>query len=229
MNYIGIDPSLISTGLVVNGKIFNYCRESDATNKSGLSKWFKLCEQYATFRYISYREYKDYSDGELTKLKDYDKITDTIISDIVLNINKSEPTKIAIEGYNFGASVGDLIDLVTFSTLLRKKLYDYISKDILVLSPSTLKQESCKLTYDPIDIGVKKPKLVYRNNSGIAGGNFTKIEVCLSIIESNLNDDWSNHLRSIRSELLSSKSIKKPYEDINDSVILYNFLKKINS
>jgi len=225
MNLIGIDPSLISTGVVVNGKIFNYCRESDAMNKSGLSKWFKLCEQYAAFKFINYRKFENYSEGELIKLKDYDKITDMIISDIESNIDKSKESKVAIEGYNFGASVGDLIDLVTFSTLLRKKLHDYITKDILVLSPSTLKQESCKMAYPPIDIGIKKPKLVYRNNDGISGGLFTKIEVCLSIIESNINDEWSNHLRSIKTELLSSKSIKKPYEDINDAVILYNLLK----
>ena len=44
MNIIGIDPSLISTGMVINGKLFNYCRESDAINKSGLGKWFKHSE-----------------------------------------------------------------------------------------------------------------------------------------------------------------------------------------
>lgn len=225
MNLIGIDPSLISTGMVVNGKIFNYCRESDAMNKSGLSKWFKLCEQYATLKFITYRQFDNYSEGELIKLKDYDKITDMIISDIESNIDKSQQSKVAIEGYNFGASVGDLVDLVTFSTLLRKKLHDYITKDIFVLSPSTLKLESCKMTYPPTDIGIKKPKLVYRNKDGISGGNFTKIEVCLSIIDSDINDEWSNHLRSIKTELLSAKSIKKPYEDINDAVVLYNFLK----
>ena len=154
MNLIGIDPSLISTGMVVNGKIFNYCRESDAMNKSGLSKWFKLCEQYSTLKFITYRQFDNYSDGELVKLKDYDRITDMIISDIESNIDKSQQSKVAIEGYNFGASVGDLVDLVTFSTLLRKKLHDYITKDILVLSPSTLKLESCKMTYPPIDIGI---------------------------------------------------------------------------
>lgn len=226
-NLIGIDPSLISTGLVVNGKIFNYCRESDATNKSGLSKWFKLCEQYATFRFISYRSFKNYSEGEIVKLKDYDKITDMIINDILSNIDKNQETKIAIEGYNFGASVGDLIDLVAFSTLLRKKLFDYISKDILVLSPSTLKQESCKLAYPPIDIGKKKPKLVFKNNEGISGGSFTKREICLSIIENqNLTDIWATHIRSISTEIMEGKTIKKPYEDINDSYLLYNILKK---
>ena len=59
MNIIGIDPSLISTGLVVNGKIFNYCREKDANNKSGLSKWFKLCESELTLKYIDYRSYEN--------------------------------------------------------------------------------------------------------------------------------------------------------------------------
>ena len=33
-NLIGIDPSLISTGVVINGKMFNYCRETDATGLS---------------------------------------------------------------------------------------------------------------------------------------------------------------------------------------------------
>lgn len=228
MNYVGIDPSLISTGLVVNGKIFNYCRESDAYNKTSLSKWFKLSDGKMTLRFISYREFEGYSDGELTKLKDYDKITDMIISDIENNIDKSFPTKIGIEGYNFGAQVGDLIDLVTFSTLLRKKLWDYISKDIIVLSPSSLKQESCKLTYPPIDIGKKKPKLEWRNNYGISGGNFTKREMFLSIVENEtLVDDWALHCKEIKDELLLNKTIKKPYEDINDSYLIYCFLKKL--
>ena len=130
-NLIGIDPSLISTGMVVNGKIFNYCRESDATNKSGLSKWFKLCEGKVELRFIKYREFENYSDGELTKLKDYDHITDMIISDIENNIDKSLPSKVALEGFNFGAQVGDLIDLVAFSTLLRKKIYDYITREMI--------------------------------------------------------------------------------------------------
>ena len=150
MNFIGIDPSLISTAVVVNGKILNYCRESKVMLKSGMSKWFKSAEQYCTYRFITYREFDNYSDGELTKLKDYDYITEMIIDDILININPGEESIIGIEGYNFGATVGDLIDLVTFSTLLRKKLFDRVSERIIVLSPSTLKLEACKLTYDPI-------------------------------------------------------------------------------
>ena len=228
-NLIGIDPSLISTGVVINGKMFNYCRESDATlSKGGLSKWFKLCEGKIELRYIKYREFENYSEGELTKLKDYDHVTDMIISDIEKNIDKSLPSKVAIEGYNFGAQVGDLIDLVTFSTLLRKKIYDYITKDITVLSPSTLKQESCKLTYKPIDIGKKKPKLEWRNHFGISGGNFTKREMFLSIVENDeWVDDWAKHCKEIQVDLLENKTIKKPYEDVNDAYLLWQYLNKI--
>lgn len=227
MNIIGIDPSLISTAVVINGQIFNYCRQSDAMNKSGYSKWYKLAEERAKFKFITYREYKNYSEGELTKLKDYDQITDMIIEDILSNINPDEPSYIGIEGYNFGASVGDLVDLVTFSTVLRKKLWDQVSQNIIVLSPKTLKQESCKLTYPPIDIGKKKPKLQYRNLEGIAGGHFTKREMFLSIVQNqNLIDDWGKHCKSIATDLLENKTIKKPYEDVNDAYLIYHILRK---
>lgn len=231
MNIVGIDPSLISTAIVVNGKIINYCRESKVYGKTGMTKWFKLAEEHVIYKFIEYREFEDYSEGELTKLKDYDKITDDIIKDILDNIDPSQPTKIGIEGYNFGAQVGDLIDLVTFSTLLRKKLYDQVSKDILVLSPSTLKLESCKLTYPPIikEIGGKKPRqeFIYRNKIGISGGKFQKPDMYLAIIENeNLNDDWYKHCLSVKGDLTSISTIPKPYEDVNDSYLLYHIIKR---
>lgn len=226
MNYIGLDPSLISTALVVNGKIFNYCRENDACGKSGLNKWYKLCDEYITYRWISYRKFENYSDGELIKLKDYDLITDIIIKDILDNIDISVPTKIGIEGYSFSSDPTSIIDLVTFSTLLRKKLFDLVSEDILVLSPSSLKQMACKLTYKPIDIGKKKPKLEWRNNYGVSGGKFTKTEMFLSIVENNnIIDPWFSLCKNIKDEVLSNKTIKKPLEDTNDSILIYHVLK----
>lgn len=236
-NIIAIDPSLISTALVVSSgdtfKIYNYCRESDAFGKKGITKWFKLAEQYVNYRYIEYRSFSDYSEGELTKLKDYDRITDSIIEDILLNIDQSKETKIGIEGYNYGAQVGDLVDLVTFSTLLRKKLYDKVSKNILVMSPSTLKLESCKLTYEPIvkEIGGKKPRKEYtwRNNLGISGGKFQKPDMYLAIIENNNFDDfWANHCKLVKDDIKSVKDIKKPYEDCNDAYLIYKVLEKQN-
>jgi hypothetical protein len=227
MNYIGLDPSLISTAMVVNGKLFNYCREKDAINKSGFSKWFKYCEDKVTFRFIQYREFDNYSDGELTKLKDYDKITDLIISDIELNIDKSQPTKIGIEGYSYSSDAGAIIDLVTFSTLLRKKLWDYISKDITVFSPSTLKLESCKFTYPPINEGKKKEKWVYKNSYGISGGSLTKHGMFMCIVDNNdLNDEWSKLCKTLKDDIMLATKVPKPFEDLNDGFLLYNILKK---
>ena len=227
MNYnlIGIDPSLISTGICINGKLFNYCRESDAYNKSGLQKWFKYAEQYVNYKFIEYNKFTDYSNGEITKLIDYDLVTDKIITDIKTNIDPNKKSRVSIEGYSYSSDAGAIIDLVTFSTLLRKKLYDNITTDIKVLSPSTLKQESCKLSYKPIDIGKKKEKLEWRNNQGVSGGKFTKREMYLSLVENeNIKSEWVEHLRSIKNVMFELSTIKKPYEDINDAYIIYQLL-----
>jgi len=227
MNFIGLDPSLISTAVVVNGKLFNYCREKDAMNKSGYSKWFKYCEDKVNFRFINYRDTDSYSEGELLKLKDYDKITDQIIKDIEENIDKSKPTKVGIEGYSYSSDAGAIIDLVTFSTLLRKKLFDYISQDITVFSPSTLKLESCKLTYPPINEGKKKEKWVYKNAYGISGGSLTKHGMFMCIVDNTeIKDDWSDLCKTLKDDIMGASKVPKPFEDANDSWLLYQILKK---
>jgi len=227
MNYIGLDPSLISTAMVVNGNIFNYCREKDATNKSGFNKWFKYCEDKINIRFIEYREYNGYSNGELIKLGDYDKITDQIISDIESNIDRSKPTKIGIEGYSYSSDAGAIIDLVTFSTLLRKKLWDNISRDIQILSPSTLKLESCKLTYPPINEGKKKEKWVYKNAYGVSGGSLTKHGMFMCIVDNgDISDDWSKLCRNLKEDIMSVSKVPKPFEDVSDSWLLYQIIKK---
>lgn len=213
--------------------MYNYCRETDAYGKKGLTKWFKFAEEHIIYQFIEYREFVDYSEGELTKLKDYDKITDQIIDDILKNINTKLETKIGIEGYNFGAQVGDLVDLVAFSTLLRKKLYDKVSKDITVLSPSSLKLESCKLTYKPVikEIGGKNPRkeYIWKNTIGMPGGKFTKFDMYYAIIENNdLNDYWAKHCKLMKSDMTSVKGVNKPYEDANDAYLIYQVMKKEN-
>jgi hypothetical protein len=225
MNYVGIDPSLISTAICVNGKLINYCRESDANGKTGMKKWFKMCEHLVQYKYITYNQFSNYSEGELVKLNDYDIITDMIVEDIKTNINPDYPTKVGIEGYSFSSEAGDLIDLVTFSTLLRKKIYDRISKDLTVMSPSSLKMETCRFSYEPVDIGKKKPKLEWRNNQGISGGKFKKPEMFLAIIENQkLTDEWAKYMRQISDEILGNKNIMKPLEDVNDAYLLHQIL-----
>jgi hypothetical protein len=233
MNYIGIDPSLISTAVVINGDIINYCRESSVLTKSGMSKWFKSAEQYCQYKFIEYSKFESYSEGELTKLKDYDEITDLIIGDIISKIDISKETYIGIEGYNFGAQVGDLVDLVAFSTLLRNKLWYKVSKNITVFSPTSLKLEACKFTYQPIikEVGKKVKRIEYewRNPLGIPGGKFIKTDMARAIIDNTIvsNDKWFVYLKSIQVEILSLKNIPKPHEDINDAVLLYHIIRKM--
>ena len=43
----------------------------------------------------------------------------------------------------------------------------------------------------------------------------------LSIVENpTWSDDWTNHCRTIKADVLSNKTIKKPYEDINDAFLI---------
>lgn len=225
MNIVGVDPSLISTAVAVNNNLINYCRESDVVTKNGFKKWFQLCEEYVKYEFVSYHKGKDYSEHEIIKLNDYDRISSKIVEDILSLIDSNQDTIIGIEGYSFSSKSGDIIDLVTFSTLLRKKLYNDVSKNLIILSPSTLKKESCILTYTPIDIGKKKPKLEYRNREGISGGSFTKREMFKSIVENeNLTDVWSNHLRSIYVEISEMKDIPKPYNDLCDAYLIGKIL-----
>lgn len=233
MNFVAIDPSLISTALVVNGKIFNYCRGSKVNLKNGMTKWYKSAEQYCNYRFIEFNEFEDYSEGEIVKLMDYDNITDKIIYDILDNIDDSVETFVGIEGYNFGSTVGMLIDLVAFSSILRKKIYDKITKNILILSPTSLKLEACKLTYKPIikESGkrVKKIKEINQNNFGVSGGKFTKRDMCWSIIDNDvITHPWFEYIKSIKSEIMEPKDIQKPHEDINDAILIYFILRKIH-
>ena len=95
MNYIAIDPSLISTGMCINSKVFNYCREKDAlTSKGKYTKWFSYCDTILNIKYVDYEIDENYSKNEIFKLRDYNIIADSIIKDIKENINPLEETKV---------------------------------------------------------------------------------------------------------------------------------------
>lgn len=226
MNFVTIDPSLISTALCINGKLFNYAKESNATNKSGLEKWYALCEPYVTYRWIdSYVNDETFSKSEIDKLNNCGKIVKMIIDDILANIIPNERLIIAIEGYSYSSEAGFLIDLVTFGTTLRTEILK-ITQDLIVLPPSTLKLEAAKLTYPMV---IEKKKEVWRNKEGLSGGSFKKHDMYKVLTENEkFTDPWVNFLREVQSDVFSIKAVKKPIEDINDAVCLYNII-KINS
>ena len=228
MNIIGIDPSLTCTALVVNDKKFIYAKEeygiSEKTQK--MKKWFELCHPFITYRWINYTKSLIHSDSEILKLVQYDLITNNIIEDIKSNLIPNEPIKIGIEGYSYSSSSGPLIDLVTFSTLLRNKLIKEITSDIKIIQPASLKLEAAKLTYAPIIKGVKVKKYEYRNKDGLAGGSFKKPDMLMALVDNNnINCEWVKLLRYNADMIKELNTVPKPIEDMNDAKLLYEILK----
>lgn len=213
--------------MVVNDKKFIYAKESlgisEKTHK--IKKWFELCGPFITYRWINYTKSLVHSDSEMLKMVEYDLISDNIMKDIIANLKPNEPIKIGIEGYSYSSSSGPIIDLVTFSTLLRRKLLT-LSNDVTVFPPTSLKLAAAKLTYPPTIKGVKVKKYEYRDNNGLAGGSFKKPDMMMALVNNPLLiDDWVEFLRYHSQLILEVNTVPKPIEDMNDAKLLYEILK----
>lgn len=221
MNIIGIDISKSSTGMTINGeKLFNYCVEEDVTNKSGFDKWYKVAEPHINIRFTKKNKEKDYSEREIQNINCFEHYSDLIIEDILTNI-KGDEVKIFIEGYSYSSSAGHIIDLVTLSTLIRSKILKQIKGSVMIISPSTLKLETCKLVYPELKV-VKGKKIEWFSADGIKGGSFKKHDMYKAICDLKTeNTDWVNLLREYRAEMMGYKNIPKPFDDVNDSYLLY--------
>lgn len=216
-NYVGIDPSLSSTAMTISLKDGSKHYFNFKTNDKQ-SKWHKILSYV---KYIDFEGEKidKFSDSEVSKLMLYDSITDCVISEI-LALCEPEETYVAIEGYSFSSRVGPLIDLVTFSTLMRHKLITNKFAKLTIVPPASLKSATCLFVYGPGE--KKKPS---RNDEGIAGGRFQKREMCKALLDSKLEHKVKDSLAYHKEELLKAKAIPKPIDDINDSIFLCDLLK----
>lgn len=222
-NLVTIDPSLLCTAMIINGEIHVFASSSVAwTEKDNLKKWFGLLEDSINLKVYKSAETENiFSVSEINKLKRYDEITDDIVSNIPNN------SDVYIEGYSQGSNAGHIIDLVTFGTLLRSKISKNPSNRINIITPLQLKSLAAQLTYQPSLKKKSKNKLEYRNNEGVIGGKFTKIEMLKVLIENpSIVCDYVTYLRTLP-ELLSTKTIPKPIEDINDAKIMFYVAQKI--
>jgi hypothetical protein len=211
MIIIGIDPSLNSTAITIykDGKysFYNY------TNNKPNYKWIKEVNQYVNFQFHEYSNNDDFSESEVDKIDIYDIVTDKIVTDISSIIGKKE-THIFIEGYSYSAQAGRLIDLVTFSTLLRYKLLKYKNVTLHFIPPSSLKKYVAQMVYKPDKKGM------YRNENGKAGGSFDKKDMMVALLHMDLDDVYFHYLTNRREDLLKPKNVPKPFDDINDSLLL---------
>jgi hypothetical protein len=224
MNYIGIDISINSTAIFIeaNGieKILSF------TNKKDNNIYIKeLNRSGVNFTHFERKILKDYTDNELSKIRHYIDISDSIIDKILSIIDLTKKTYCQIEGYSFSKNTSSILDIVSLSTLIRSKLLVNIKDiDMKIISPSSLKLEACKMVYKPIDIGKKKPKYEYKNNLGISGGSFKKHDMYRAIIDGKIDCIIYDFLNDYI-HILEMAKIPNPIEDIIDSIFACKILK----
>jgi hypothetical protein len=218
MNIIGIDISIDSTGMsIYRGDellLFNF---TILKNNVG---WIKKTMPYVDYEFINYtyKDIENYTESELMKLREYDLVTDKIFNKILGNIDKNEETYIAMEGYNYGLkNTNSIVDIVTFSTLLRIKLLNIPKLEkIIFISPKSLKSEVASMVYG-FTVNKNGKKTINKNLKGVSGGNFDKKDMLVAIMDMKGNDKLSNLLDKYKDELLKLKNIPKPWDDICDS------------
>jgi len=224
---IGLDISLSSTAVTINDfsneYIFSYLND-DKSNK-----WANMLNEINNLtinRIKKNKQANNYSDGEIQKLLKYDEISDTIVADI-LNIVGSRECEIRIEGYSYTKNTNSIIDIIGLSTQLRLKLIKRLNSSIKIISPSTLKKNTCEKAYGITEIekhGKKGQKLKSEfkiiNHRGVSGGSFTKFEIYEAILDGNINTIISNFLKEHKSDIFTLKKIPSPIDDINDSIML---------
>lgn len=217
MNFIGIDISLNSTAVFIENKKGSWVLSF--TNKKDNNIYIKeLARCGVIFSHLSREVSDNYSINEILKLKHYNLVSDLVINKILDIIDLKEKTYCQIEGYSFSKNTSSILDIVSLSTLIRSNLIKKIDNiDISIISPSTLKLETCKLVYKPINIGIKKPKYKYVNNQGISGGSFKKPQMFRAIIDGQIKSPIYEMILTY-SDLMDRDKIPNPIEDIIDSI-----------
>lgn len=227
INIVTIDPSLVSTAITVNGLPISVVSGNVALTKKGEFKnWFERSSEACDIITIdtSYKNEKNYAQLEINKLETFQKTTNLIRKTVDTLAIPGYNTLCLIEGYSYSSASGPLIDLVTFGTLLRKQFFSRTDTELVVLAPSTVKRLAAKLTYPPIQKG---KKIEYRNNQGVAGGSFKKPDIYKVLTENDyIGGDWVHFLRDVEDDVFALKTIPKPIEDINDSVVMYHIAER---
>jgi hypothetical protein len=232
MNIIGIDSSKVSTAMAIKSNkgefLFNY-----TTKKEGY-KWIKQTNHLVKYYHFETKEDKNidtYSDSEVKKLIAFSKVSNEILKDVLEHIDKDDETIIRIEGYSYGSTAGDIIDLVGIGQSIRLKIVEKVPNisKIEIIAPKRLKTLCCEFAYgEPTQaVSEKTGKLLKkwipsRNNMGIVGGDFTKHEMFESMKDCDLDSPLKEFYKDNYENIYNMKTFLKPFEDINDSIWLLN-------
>lgn len=226
MNLVGIDISIDSTAVsILREEELIICSFSTLKRNN---TWVKKTMDVIDYEFISYtyKEIQNYTEGEIMKLREYDHVTDLIYNKILGNINKKEGVLICLEGYSYGLKGNSIIDIVSFSTMLRLKLLNIPKLEkMIIVPPTVVKSHMCEMSYG-YTITKSGKKIINKNPNGIAGGKFDKRDMLIALFNMNLDDKLSKLLNKYKNDILKLKSIPKPLDDILDSTELCYIIQK---
>ena len=211
--FIGIDFSLNSTGICIINSEYNKIISVYKT-ENNIDKMFSRADHFSLLReckevemIIENKTKKDdgeYHIRERSKILSFMKLIDSIIESIRNEMNGGK-VYIAMEGISFGSTGNSLIDISMATGILRKEIIELLKGDMgrfLVFSPTAIKKFAGK-------------------------GNFKKIDMLEALLkDTDLNSDFIKLMVEKKDLMITSKGIvKKPIEDMVDSIWVAKFLK----
>ncbi len=219
MNYIGIDLSLNSTGIVSKDFIVNVTT-GGKTKKGNLTKWHEIGS--SVIKYIHTDKITE--EDEIEKLTQIENTARKIVQTIILNYPDKLNTKIGIEGYSFNSKSRSYNELIALGTLVRHSLMTYYGKEnIKIFTPTEIKKYMGSTTYEKTYTNKKQTKWMYRNLDGVASGSFKKSHIYQAILDNKFENRYTQFLFAHKHDLMDTKklSVKKPFEDVNDAFCIW--------
>lgn len=213
---IGIDLSLISTGVCIlreNSINLVSVLKTDNNIEKIFSRndHFSLLKECRELRLIL--KNKELNKSEEYHIREREKICNFValvkeIKDAILeSINDGDDVYIGMEGISFGSPGNSLIDISMLTGILRGEILKILGNDpgrFFVFSPTAIKKFAGK-------------------------GNFKKIDMYDSLCaQTEVNSQFISLIRE-KKEMMVTKSgtVKKPTEDIIDSIWVARFLNSV--
>lgn len=213
MNFIGIDFSLNSPGVVVlNDKLsfISFLKPGTGTKADqAMQSHISQLPNVVLVNQPVYQTSKDFSSQELLKINRFINMADSMIELIKSKINEG-PCVFGFEGVSYGSNGGtnNLIDMAAAAAIFKYKIinsFDNIS-NILTVAPSTIKKHAGK-------------------------GNMGKRELWDVFVENRLQDQNLSDLEFFQylQTLEIGKSVPKPLDDLVDAYFLANYLSTLEA
>jgi len=207
MNFVAVDFSLNSPGICIyNDKSKKYHFISYIKPKTGTKQEQKFQEELALLKDVTlihqpdFTKEEGYSDGELAKVKRYDRMADEIINLIMQNSFEGDGFTIAFEGTSYGSKMGtnNMIDMAAGAAILKLKMLKALKpEDLLTIAPTSIKKFAGK-------------------------GNMNKLELFSAFQANTIQDQVlaKSDFYKLVSALECGSKIPKPLDDLVDAFFL---------